>query len=85
MPIQTAKASMGYAKSHVTANLWLWIAISAAITAVAAFLNWQAGGASHWGDLMALGGVVLGILVIMKSHEGYVEPPPAAPEAQGQP
>ena len=85
MPIQTAKASMGYAKGHVTANLWLWIAIFAAITAVAGFLNWQAGAGSRWGDLMALAGMVLGILIIMKSHEGYVEPPPAAPEVQDQP
>ena len=34
MPIQTAKASMGYAKGHVAANIWLWIAIFAAITAI---------------------------------------------------
>jgi hypothetical protein len=85
MPIKTAKASMGYASAHVTSNLWLWIAIFAAITAVAAFLNRQAGGLSHWGDLMAFGGCVLGILIILKSHEGYVEPPPAATGDQSQP
>jgi uncharacterized protein YqgC (DUF456 family) len=85
MPIQTAKASMGYAKGHVTANLSLWIAIVAAITAVAGFFVWQYGGASRWGDLMALGGIILGILIIMKSHEGYAEPPPAATGNQPQP
>jgi hypothetical protein len=72
MPIQTAKASMGYAKGHVTANLWLWIAIFAAITAVAALLRWNAAQASTWGDIMAFAGMVLGILVIMKSQEGFV-------------
>jgi hypothetical protein len=85
MPIKTAKASMGYAKGHVTANLWLWIAIFAAIAAVAFLLNWQAGGPSHWGDLMAFAGCVLGILIIMKSHEGYAEPPPVATGEQNQP
>jgi uncharacterized protein YqgC (DUF456 family) len=77
MPIQTAKASMGYARSHVAGNLSLWIGVFAAITAVAGFFTWRYGGASRWGDLLAVGGMVLGILIIMKSHEGYVESPPA--------
>jgi hypothetical protein len=72
MPIQTAKASMGYAKGHITANLWLWIAVFAAITAIAALLRWNAGNSGTWGDVMAFAGMVAGILVVFKSQEGFV-------------
>ena len=72
MPIQTAKASMGYASGHVRDNLWLWIGIFAAITLVAGFLRWNVGHAGIWGDILAFAGIATGILVIIKSQQGFV-------------
>jgi hypothetical protein len=41
-------------------------------------LRWRFGAGHHWGDTTALAGMLLGILVMMKSQEGYV--PPELPE-----
>ena len=72
MPVQAAKATMGYAQGHIRSNLWLWICIFAAITAVAGFLHASAGHSGIWGDIMAFAGMVLGMLVIVKSQDGFV-------------
>jgi hypothetical protein len=72
MPLQTIKASKGYATGHVRDNMWLWIGIFAVITAAAAFLRWNAGHPGIWGDIMAFAGMVTGILVVVKSQQGFV-------------
>jgi hypothetical protein len=74
MPMRAFRASKAYAGAHIKDNLWLWAGISAALAAVSYLLlrSDALGAAGRWGDLMALSGMVCGILVIMISHEGYV-------------
>jgi hypothetical protein len=74
MPMRAYRASTAYASAHVTANTWLWIGIFSAATALTGLLLYYAGRGSRWGDVMAFCGMVLGILVMMKSQEGYVAP-----------
>ncbi len=75
------KASVGHAGRHVAGNLTLWMVGSAAVTAVAMLLLWlRVGSASLEGDVAALGGMLLGILVMMKAQEGHV--PPDLPDAE---
>jgi hypothetical protein len=68
MPIRAYRAAGG----HVRNNLWLWIAIFGAITALTGLMRWSVGQASIWGDLMAFAGMITGILVIMQSQVGFV-------------
>jgi hypothetical protein len=58
--------------AHLRSNLWLWIAIFAVVTAGTGLMRYSVGGASHWGDSLALAGAILGGLVMMKSEEGTV-------------
>jgi hypothetical protein len=74
MPMRAYRASTAYARAHVAANTWLWIGIFAFLTAITGFIRWRVGQVSHWGDAMAVSGMVLGILVMVKSQEGYVPP-----------
>jgi hypothetical protein len=63
MPMRAYRASTAYAGGHIRDNLWLWIGIFAAITAVALWLNSMADrGGSVWGDVMAFSAMVLGRL-----------------------
>ena len=75
MPIKAYRASTAFASAHVSANLGLWMVIAAVFTALMAFLTWTATGrSSAWGHGAAFGGMVLGILIMMKAQEGYVAP-----------
>ena len=72
-------ASAAYAGRHVRDNLWLWIGVFAAITAVALWLNATAGrGGSGWGDAMAFSAMVLGILIVVKDARNHAAPDTAA-------
>ena len=76
MPMRAFRASRTYAGAHVKANLRLWTGILAALS-VALFLlvyTNTLGMAGLWGDLLVLSAMILGVLIIMISHEGY-EPP----------
>ena len=65
-----------FAGAHVKANLRLWTGILAALS-VAFFLLARSdvlGLAGIWSDLLVLCAMIVGILIIMISHEGYVAP-----------
>lgn len=67
--------SVSHAGSHVADNLYLWMILAAAATVVAMLMLWlHVGGANLWGHLAAVGGMLLGILVMIKAQEGYVAP-----------
>jgi hypothetical protein len=68
MPMRAYRAST----AHVSGNLSLWIAIFAAATAILALALWFVGDVGHLGDLVALSGMILGTLIMLKSQEGYV-------------
>jgi glucan phosphoethanolaminetransferase (alkaline phosphatase superfamily) len=70
----TYRASSAYARGHISANMWLWIIISAVVTAVLCALNWMNPHTNIWGHLLVLSGMVCGILVIIQSQVGYVSP-----------
>ena len=79
MPMRAYRASTAYAGGHVRDNLWLWIGIFAAITAVALWLNSMADrGGSVWGDVMAFSAMVLGVLVVFKDARNHAAPDTAA-------
>ena len=86
MPMRAFRASKTYAGTHVKANLRLWAGILAALGAAAMLLfrSNSFGLGSLWGDLLVLCGMILGVLIIVISHEGYEAPevvddqPPAA-------
>lgn len=70
---------MGHAKGHITANLWLWIAIFAAITAL---LRRNAGNTGVRGDVKAFAGMGTGMPIVPKSQEGFVSRQ-GAPASEG--
>jgi hypothetical protein len=76
MPMRAFRASRTFAGAHVKANLRLWTGILAALS-VALFLPLRIdmlGLAGLWADLLVLSAMILGILIIMISHEGYEAP-----------
>lgn len=76
MPMRAFRASRSYAGAHVKANLRLWTGILAALSvALLLLLRGNTFGlAGLWGDLLVLSAMILGVLVIMISHEGYEAP-----------
>jgi hypothetical protein len=73
MPMRAFRASRSFAGAHVKANLRLWTGALAALS-VALFLLLRGdvfGLAGLWGDLLVLSAMILGVLIIMISHEGY--------------
>jgi hypothetical protein len=72
MPVQMIRASKGHVTSHIRDNMWLWIGIFAAATLVLGLLQLSAGRRGMLGDLASFAGAVLGILVMVKSQEGFV-------------
>jgi len=76
MPMRAFRASSKYAGAHVKANLRLWTGILAALGAAFFLLAYTntLGLAGIWSDLLVLCAMVIGVLIIMISHEGY-EPP----------
>ena len=74
MPMRAYRASTAYAAAHVTNNLWLWIGISTAVTAVLALAVWRDPQSNVWGHLAPIAGMVAGTLVMMQSQVGYVAP-----------
>ena len=76
MPMRAFRASRTFAGAHVKANLRLWTGALAALS-VALFLLLCGdvfGLAGLWGDLLVLSAMILGVLIIMISHEGYEAP-----------
>ena len=76
MPMRAYRASTAYAGAHVKNNLWLWVGIFTALIVGAWLLLWSnaLGQAGRWGDLGTLFAMVLGVLIIMVSHQGYEAP-----------
>lgn len=72
MPMRLYRASTRYASAHIADNLWLWIAIFSVVTAALCAARYAYGGGDHLGDLSALSGCVLGVLVMTKSQVGFV-------------
>jgi hypothetical protein len=76
MPMRAFRTSRSYAGTHIKANLRLWTGILAALS-IALFLLLYTntlGMAGLWGDLLVLSAMILGVLIIMISHEGYEAP-----------
>jgi len=73
MPMRAFRASKAYAGTHVKDNLRLWTGIFAALSVAFLLLLYSGalGLAGLWGDLLVLCAMVLGVLIIMISHEGY--------------
>jgi hypothetical protein len=73
MPMRAIRASRAFAGAHVKANLRLWTGIFAGLSAAFFLLVYGnvLGLAGLWGDLLVLCAMVLGVLIIMISHEGY--------------
>lgn len=74
MSKQAYRASTAYAGAHLAANMWLWIGIFTAVTAVMWVLTWMQPQSGLWGHLVALAGMVAGTLVMMQSQVGFVSP-----------
>ncbi|TDH57965.1 hypothetical protein E2C06_35115 [Dankookia rubra] len=76
MPMRAFRTSRSYAGAYVKANLRLWTGILAALSvALLLLLRGDIFGMSGlWGDLLVLSAMILGVLVIMISHEGYKAP-----------
>jgi hypothetical protein len=70
------RASSSYAGAHVKANLRLWTGILAALSVAFFLLSYTntLGLAGIWSDLLVLCAMIIGVLIIMISHEGYVAP-----------
>ena len=76
MPMRAFRASKTFAGTHVKANLRLWTGSLAALSVVFFLLarGDVLGLAGVWSDLLVLCAMIVGILIIMISHEGYVAP-----------
>jgi glucan phosphoethanolaminetransferase (alkaline phosphatase superfamily) len=74
MPKRLYLASTAYAGAHISANMWLWIIISAIVTAVLCVLYWMNQHSNIWAHLLVLSGMVCGTLVMVQSQVGYVSP-----------
>ncbi|WP_149537103.1 hypothetical protein [Siccirubricoccus phaeus] len=73
MPMRAYRATVGYVGVHVGQNIWKWTGIFAAATVITGFVYGQLGrGAGILGDLAALFGCILGILVMVRSQVGFV-------------
>src|SRR4051794_32180935 len=60
--------------AHMGANRWLWAGIMAVIALVAWLLRETIGTGYHLGDITALALMIVGMLVILQSQEGYNPP-----------
>ena len=77
MPMRLLRASKAHAGAHISANLRLWAGIFAALTAVGIWLystDFLGVGGGLWSHFLTLCAMVLGVLIISISHEGYQEP-----------
>lgn len=74
MPMRLYRASTTHMGAHISANMWLWIIISAVATAVCCGLYSMDPQSNIWGHLLTLAGMILGILVMIQSQVGYVSP-----------
>jgi uncharacterized membrane protein HdeD (DUF308 family) len=70
MPMRAFRASTAYASAHVSANMWLWIIISAVVTAVLWVLTWKNPLSDIWPHLVALCGMVCGTLLMIQGEVG---------------
>jgi glucan phosphoethanolaminetransferase (alkaline phosphatase superfamily) len=68
------RASAAYAGGHLSANMWLWIIIIAALTVVLGGLYWMSPDLMILAHLLTLFCMVCGILVMLQSQVGYVSP-----------
>jgi glucan phosphoethanolaminetransferase (alkaline phosphatase superfamily) len=74
MPMRAYRASAAYAGGHLSANMWLWIIIFAALTVVFGALYWISPDLMILAHLLTLSCMVCGILVMLQSQVGYVSP-----------
>ena len=72
MPTQLHQAARTRIGGHISANMWLWIAVLGVATVAFGLARWQVGGGEHLGDLMALAGALWGTLIMIKSQQGFV-------------
>lgn len=70
MPMRAYRASTAYVGAHVSANMWLWIIISAVVTAVLWVLTWKNPLSDIWPHLLALCGMVCGTLLMIQGEVG---------------
>jgi hypothetical protein len=82
MPIQAIRASKGHATAHIKDNLWVWVAAFAAAAMLAGLIQLNAERRNIWGDLASLAGIVTGLLVMVKSQEGFVSSHAAPNDAE---
>ncbi|GGC54159.1 hypothetical protein GCM10011504_35650 [Siccirubricoccus deserti] len=68
--------------SHIHAHRWLWIAVFSLIAFVAWLIPVEKNTVSHFGDVTAISLMVVGILLILQSQEGYISPTVAAAMAE---
>ncbi|MDB5375510.1 MAG: hypothetical protein JWP04_4152 [Belnapia sp.] len=74
MPMRAYRASTAYASAHVNQNMWRWISGFTVATAVLVAALWMMPKSGILPHLVALAGMVLGTLIMIKSQEGYVPP-----------
>jgi hypothetical protein len=76
MPLRAFRASRSFAGAHVKANLRLWTGILVALCAVLFLLSYSNALdlAGIWSDPLVLCAMIVGVLIIMISHEGYEQP-----------
>jgi hypothetical protein len=68
--------------SHIHGHRWLWIAVFSLIAAVAWLVPVDKNSFDYLGDIMALSLMMVGMLLILQSQEGYVSPSMAAAMAE---
>ncbi len=74
MPMRAYRASTAYAGGHLSANMWLWTIVFAALTVVLGALYWMSPHLMIVAHLLTLSGMVCGVLVMLQSQVGYVSP-----------
>lgn len=74
MPMRAYRATTAYAGAHISANTWLWIMISAAVTGVLIALNVMNPHAGIWGHALTLCGMACGTLLMIQGEAGDVSP-----------
>jgi len=67
---------------HIRTHRWLWIAVFAVVAAVAWLLPADKNSFDYLGDILAISLMMVGMLLILQSQEGYVSPTAAKTSAE---